>query len=30
MKDIELTAVSEEEDEHVLATCINIGMNNSR
>ncbi|XP_014283786.1 uncharacterized protein [Halyomorpha halys] len=30
-KDLELTAVSEEEDEHVLADCINIGMlNNSR
>lgn len=28
-KDLELTAVSEEEDEHVLADCINIGMLNN-
>ncbi|XP_014245242.1 adenomatous polyposis coli homolog isoform X2 [Cimex lectularius] len=29
-KEIELAAVSEEEDEHVLADCINIGMQNNR
>lgn len=28
-KELELSAVSEEEDEHVLADCISIGMQSS-